>query len=66
MATFAVIKDNIVVNKIVAESLSDAETLTGNTCIEYVTEYFNVGWSYVDGAFVEPVEQQSIETATVE
>lgn len=66
MATFAVIKDNIVVNKIVAETALDAETLTGNTCIEYTTENFNDGWSYIDGVFVEPVEQQSMETATGE
>jgi hypothetical protein len=66
MATFAVIKDNIVINKIVAETALDAETLTGNTCIEYTTEPIDEGWSYIDGAFVEPVQQQSIETVTGE
>jgi len=54
MATFAVIKDGIVDNCIVAESLAIAEELTGLTCVEYTNVF--PGMSYVDGKFVSPAE----------
>lgn len=52
MATFAVIENNEVVNCIVAENLSAAETITGKTCIEYFMVH--PGWTYVNGNFVDP------------
>lgn len=52
MATFAVIKDGIVDNCIVAESLAIAEEVTGLTCIEYIVP--SVGFTYVDGKFIAP------------
>ena len=55
MATFAVIKDGIVDNCIVAESLASAEEVTGFTCIEYTVPL--IGGTYVDGKFIAPVEE---------
>ena len=57
MATFAVIKDGIVENCIVAESLAIAEEVTGLTCIEYTSNnapivgITNINTDYVDGYF---------------
>ena len=57
MATFAVIKDGIVENCIVAESLAIAEEVTGLTCIEYTNNdtpiigITNINTDYVDGYF---------------
>jgi len=53
MATFAVIKDGVVDNCIVAESLAIAEEVTGLTCIEYTVP--SVGYTYVDGKFIAPI-----------
>jgi len=53
MATFAVIKDGIVDNCIVAESLAIAEEVTGLTCIEYTVPL--IGGTYADGKFTSPV-----------
>lgn len=48
MALFAVIKDNIVLNVILAESKEDAENISQNTCVEFVDtdlrKYPNVGY----------------------
>jgi hypothetical protein len=35
MPNFAVLQNNLVINIIVADSLEDAEMVTGLTCIEY-------------------------------
>jgi hypothetical protein len=57
MATFAVIRDGIVENCIVAESLAIAEEVTGLTCIEYTSNnapiigITNINTDYVDGYF---------------
>jgi len=57
MATFAVIKDGIVENCIVAESLAIAEEVTGLTCIEYTNNnapiigITNINTDYVNGYF---------------
>ena len=53
MATFAVIKDGVVDNCIVAESLAIAEEVTGLTCIEYTVP--SVGDTYAGGKFTSPV-----------
>ncbi len=55
MATFASIKDGVVDNCIVAESLAIAEEITGLTCIEYTIP--SVGSTYVDGKFIAPVAE---------
>lgn len=53
MATFAVIKDGIIDNCIVAESQAIAEETTSLTCIEYTVP--KIGGTYVDGKFIAPV-----------
>ena len=52
MATFAVIKNGIVENCIVADSLATAEEITEATCIEYTVP--QIGGTYVDGKFIAP------------
>ena len=53
MATYAVLQENVVVNIIVADSLADAEEVTGFTCVEYTEENpAIVGLSY-DGVLFE-------------
>jgi hypothetical protein len=51
MANYAVIKDGIVNNVIVADTKEIAETVTGLTCVEveHVPGAPGIGWSY-DGA----------------
>jgi len=58
MATFAVIKDGIVDNCIVAESLAIAEEVTGLTCIEYTVP--SIGYAYADGKFASPVIEEAL------
>jgi hypothetical protein len=53
MATFAVIKDGIIENCILADSLAIAEEVTEATCIEYTVP--QIGGTYVDGKFIAPV-----------
>jgi hypothetical protein len=55
MANFAVIKDNLVTNIIVAETKEIAELVTGLTCIEYTQENpAGPGWSYNGNSFAPP------------
>ena len=55
MATYAVVKENIVENVIVAQSLEIAQEITGNTCIEYTDENpAAIGWAYDGTKFVTP------------
>jgi len=64
MANYAVIKDGIVNNVIVADTKEIAETVTGLTCveIEYVPGSPGIGWTYDGTNFSAPV----IETITEE
>jgi hypothetical protein len=59
MALFASIKDGIVDNCIVAESLEIAEQVTGLTCIEYTVPH--IGCAYTNGKFEGPVETTPAE-----
>ena len=53
MTIFAVIKNNIVVNKIMAESKEIAETVTGLSCVEIEsTLVAELNSSYLDGKFL--------------
>jgi hypothetical protein len=55
MATFAVIKDGIVTNMIIAESLEIAEMVTDQTCVEKTTDQLiSIGWTYDGTVFAEP------------
>jgi hypothetical protein len=70
MANFAVIKDNIVVNVILADTLEDAEQATNSTCIEYTEEApAGIGW-YHNGETFEnpnpPVAESPAETLSAE
>jgi len=54
MANFAVVRDNIVVNVIVADTLEDANQATGLTCVEYTDEFpAGIGWIF-DGEVFNP------------
>jgi hypothetical protein len=47
MANFAVLKNNIVDNIIVCDSLEIAEEVTGQVCVEYTDENpAAIGWIY--------------------
>ena len=47
MATFAILKDNIVINVIIADSKTIAEDATGLTAVEYTEENpAKIGQSY--------------------
>lgn len=58
MPNFAVIKNNIVNNIIVADSLEIAENVTGLQCVEYDTMLVNIGDQYIDGEFVKPIVEE--------
>jgi hypothetical protein len=57
MANYAVIKDGVVNNVIVADTQAIAEQVTGLTCveIEYVPGAPGIGWSYDGAEFTAPV-----------
>jgi hypothetical protein len=55
MATFAVIKDGLVENCIVADSLEIAQEVAGLTCVEYTSENpAGIGFTYSEGVFTDP------------
>lgn len=58
MANFAVIKNGVVINVIIANDLPTAITVTGSNCVEYEHEVgaLGIGWTYTDGIFAPPVE----------
>jgi len=61
MANFAVINGTKVINHIVAESINDAEQATNSTCIEVENGiHFDIGWDYINGVFIEPIEQLNV------
>lgn len=58
MAIFAVIKDSVVINKIVCENQSLAEKITELPCLEITDGIFvDIGYLVVDGKFEKPREQ---------
>ena len=55
MTTFAVVKDGLVENCIIADSLEIAQEVTGLTCVEYTEENpAGIGFTYADGIFTDP------------
>ena len=53
MTTYAVIKNDLVVNKIIAESKEIAEAVTGLSCVETENpELVEIDSSYLNGQFV--------------
>lgn len=66
MANYAVIKDDVVNNVIVADTKEIAETVTGLTCIEYTDENpAGIGWSYDGAEFTAPVIEPPAEETPV-
>jgi hypothetical protein len=63
MANYAVIKNGIITNVIVAESQEIAESVTGLTCIEFQLEPGapGIGWSYNGTDFTAPVIEEPAE-----
>ena len=61
MANYAVIKDGIVNNVIVADTKEIAETVTGLTCIEYenIPGAPGIGWTYDGAEFTAPVVEET-------
>lgn len=56
MANFAVIENGIVINKIIADSINDAESVTGKTCVEYTEDNLAyIGLGYDGTTFEQPV-----------
>ena len=54
MANFAVIKDNVVQNVIVADTLEIAQEATQLECIEATG--FGINWTRIDGVWTAPTE----------
>ena len=57
MPTFAVIDNGSVENCIVADTLTDAESISGKTCVEYFA--VTPGWKFVDNNFVAPTAEEA-------
>jgi hypothetical protein len=67
MANYAVIKDGIVTNVIIAESQEIAELVTGRICVEYTDENpATIGWFYNGISFIAPVIEEPTEQTPTE
>jgi hypothetical protein len=56
MANFAVLKDNVVTNIIIADTKEIAETVTEQTCVEYTENNpASIDWTYDGIKFIPPV-----------
>ena len=68
MANYAVIKDGIVNNVIIADTKEIAETVTGVTCveIEYIPGAPGIHWTYDGTNFTAPVVEVSTEETPTE
>jgi hypothetical protein len=54
MPNFAIIKDDVVDNVIVADALEIAENVTGLKAVECTGLPVNIGDQYINGQFVKP------------
>jgi hypothetical protein len=52
MSKFAVIKNEIIINTIIADSKDIAERVTGETCIEFTDEPAEINGTYSNGIFI--------------
>ena len=66
MKNYAVLDRNFVItNIIVASSLEVAESVTSSYCVLVPPQtYVNIGWSYIDGVFVDPNPTETPEEET--
>jgi hypothetical protein len=53
MLKFAVIKDNVIINTVMAESKEIAESLNEGICIECTEESAEPGGTYINGKFIK-------------
>lgn len=54
MPNYGVVKENAIVNVIVADSKEDAELLTNSMCVEYTSENpLGIGWQWNGTSFVD-------------
>jgi hypothetical protein len=62
MANYAVIKNDVINNIIVADTKEIAESITGLSCIEITPEPGapGIGWAYDGVTFTAPIIQQPI------
>lgn len=62
MPNFAVIKNNKVINVIVADNKTIAENVTGDICIEILAEpgQPGIGWAYENEQFIAPPSEEPI------
>lgn len=65
MPNFAIYKDNVILNVIVAESKEIAEEVTGANAIETTGNPW-IDWTLVDGVWTAPPQPQPIEEEVVE
>ena len=64
MANFAVIENGKVINKIIADSAADAETVTGKTCVEYTDDNpAYIGLGYNSGIFEQPTPDEVVDVS---
>jgi hypothetical protein len=60
MKLFAVVKDNVVVNKIICDSKDIAEEIVGMSCIEIENELVcSINSAYIDNEFTDPAPYPS-------
>lgn len=53
MPKYAVIDNTKIINTILAESIQDAESITGFTCVEFTEETAEPGGTYENGRFIK-------------
>lgn len=54
MPNYAVVKENAIVNVVIADSKEDAELLTNSICVEYTPENpLGIGWLWDGTKFVD-------------
>ena len=68
MSIFAVIRNGVVINTILAESKSVAEEVTNQLCIEIeqVPTGPGIGWTYNGTSFTAPVIEEPVEETPAE
>jgi hypothetical protein len=64
MVEFGVLRNTLIENVIVAESLEIAEKVTGQNCVLLPTIGVGIGWYYIDGVFTPPLQEDNTETIT--
>jgi hypothetical protein len=57
MTVYAVLSGTTIINKIVAESLEDAQSLTGYPCVEDPNNSSFIGGEYLDGIFIFEIKE---------